>query len=133
MTEQIVVVYPDAQVAQAGYAGFPKSWDAAFGPLPSHVLVRRADDARGKLQSVVLRIQGVDIPWDNTIGPPPRVAVTESLFAAIAVEGEHRSLIATAVRATVGVRIRHRLSRWSSTGWVLPSVDLIGGDGKPAH
>lgn len=133
MTEQIVVLYPDAGVAQAGYATFPKSWDAAFGPLPSHVLVRRADDADGRPWSFILRTRGADIPWDITTGPPPRVALCESVYAAIPDKGGHRSVFATAVRATVGMRIKRRLSSWSSTGWELPTIDLIGGDGKPAH
>jgi hypothetical protein len=133
MTEQIVVLYPDADVAHAGYATFPKAWDAAFGPLPSHVLVRRADDADGRRWSFILRTRGADIPWDITTGPPPRVALCESVFAEIADTGEHRSLIATVVKATVSMRIKRRLSSWSSTGWVLPTVDLIGGDEKPAH
>jgi hypothetical protein len=132
MTEQIVVLYPDADVAQAGYATFPKVWDAAFGPLPSHVLVRRADDADGRQWSFILRTRGADIPWDNAMGPPPRVAVCESVYAAIPDKGGHLSVIATAVRATAGMRTKRRLISWSATGWVLPTVDLIGGGDKVA-
>ena len=132
VTQQIVVLYPDADLARSGHATFPKSWDAAFGPLPCHVLVRRADDADGRGRSFILKTRGADIPWDITTGPPPRVAVSEGLYAEIAGKAEHRGLIATAVRATVRMRIKRWLNRWFTTGWVLPTVELVGGAGTAA-
>jgi hypothetical protein len=66
------------------------------------------------------------------MGPPPRVAVCESVYAAIPDKGGHLSVIATAVRATAGMRTKRRLISWSATGWVLPTVDLIGGGDKVA-
>jgi hypothetical protein len=132
VTKQIFVVYPDADVAPVGYAAFPKSWDAARGPIPSHVLLRRADDTNPRGKSFIVKTRGGDIPWDAKTAPPPSVAVSECLFAEIAGPGEQRTVAVTFQRAGWGLRIKRRLSNWWSTGWVLPTVDFIGDAREPA-
>jgi hypothetical protein len=131
VTEQIAVLYPDANIAAPGYASFPKSWDAAHGPLSSYVLVRHADDADRPGRSFILKTRGADIPWDGTAAPPPRVAVSESAFAEMAGRGDRRGVVVTFQKATVGIRFKRRLRTWLTTGWVLPTLGLVG-DGKTA-
>jgi hypothetical protein len=130
VTKQIFVVYPDSAAAPVGYAAFPKTWDAARGPIPSHVLLRRADDTGHGGRSFILKTRGGDIPWDVKTSPPPRVAVSESFFAKLSGEGEQRGVAVTFEKAGLWLRIKRRVSNWLVTGWEFP-FEIIG-DGRKA-
>jgi len=123
------MVYPDADAAPAGYVAFPKSWDAAHGPLPSYVLLRRANDTNERGRSFILRTRGGNIPWDAAAARPPRVAISESVFAEISAPGEQRGVAVTFHKAGVRTRVTRRLNSWWSTGWVLPTIELLPGGG----